>query len=91
MNLDELRIKIDEIDQSLIDLLEKRLDISVKIAECKKENNLPIEDSEREYEKLKRISEISSPEYSLYNQTVFMNIISVSKKLQSKMVLEDEA
>ena len=90
MKLDELRVRIDEIDQSIIELLEKRLEIAVKIGEYKKGNNLPIEDSDREYEKLKKISDISSPEFSLYNQMVFMNIISVSKKIQSKIVLDHE-
>ena len=55
MNLDELRVKINEIDDKLIHLFEQRMEIASQIAEFKKQNNLPILDRKREAEKLQEI------------------------------------
>lgn len=56
MNLDELRTQIDAVDDSLVELFQKRMDIAAQIAEYKRENGLPILQSAREREKLAAIS-----------------------------------
>ena len=38
MNLDELRTQIDAVDDSLVELFQKRMDIAAQIAEYKREN-----------------------------------------------------
>ena len=58
MNLDELRLEIDKIDDQLIKLFQERMEVSAKIAEYKRENNLPVLDPKREREKIS--SEIES-------------------------------
>ena len=40
MDLNELRIRIDEIDQQLVDLFKARMDVAAQVAEYKKEQNL---------------------------------------------------
>ncbi|MBU1141034.1 MAG: chorismate mutase [Firmicutes bacterium] len=50
MNLDSLRMQIDQIDQELMELFKKRIDVSFRIGEYKKIHNLPILDSIREQE-----------------------------------------
>ena len=52
MNLDELRKEIDKIDNEMIKLFEKRMDVAVKIAEYKKKNGLKVLDSARQRQKL---------------------------------------
>ena len=52
MNLDELRQQIDGIDSEIIRLFQDRMDISSKIAEYKRDNNLKIKDPARERAKL---------------------------------------
>ena len=47
-NLDEARIKINEIDKELIDLFKRRMELSKEIGLYKFENNLPILDEKRE-------------------------------------------
>ena len=47
-NLDEARIKINEIDKQLIDLFKKRMELSKEIGLYKFDNNLPILDEARE-------------------------------------------
>lgn len=47
-SLEELRKEVDGINKSLIALFGKRLDITKKIAQIKKENQLAIHDEARE-------------------------------------------
>ena len=48
MDLTELRSQIDEIDSSIVDLYEKRMDISRQVAEYKIENGKQVFDKARE-------------------------------------------
>lgn len=47
-NLDKHRKEIDKIDDSIIELLERRFNLVVEIGQYKKENNLPVFDAKRE-------------------------------------------
>ena len=51
MDLQELRSQIDEIDDALVALFGKRMDVAAQIADYKKENNLPSYHPAREREK----------------------------------------
>lgn len=53
MNLEEIRKKIDSIDESILKLLAERLNLSRDIGWYKKENNLQIRDEKRESELVK--------------------------------------
>lgn len=88
MSLDELRTKIDEIDEEIIKKLEARFETVMAIGEYKKERSLPIVDYERELTKLEKVEELSTPLFSEYNKAVFMEIIEVSKDFQSEIVGE---
>jgi chorismate mutase/prephenate dehydratase len=46
--LDALRKRIDEIDEKLVPLFKERMDISLKVADVKMGDNMPIRDSSRE-------------------------------------------
>ena len=52
MELQELRNEINAIDGEMLALLERRLAVCRGIAECKRENGLPVRDAARETEKL---------------------------------------
>ncbi|MCL2066549.1 MAG: chorismate mutase [Treponema sp.] len=56
MHLQDLRKKIDEIDEGLVDLFQQRMDVSAEIARHKQENNLPVYDPARERQKLHDLS-----------------------------------
>ena len=45
--LEDLRQNIDDIDEKLVDLLARRIEIVKKIGEFKKQNNLPVLDKNR--------------------------------------------
>ena len=42
MDLSEIRQQIDEIDQELVELFCRRMNLSAQVADYKKANNLPI-------------------------------------------------
>jgi len=88
MTLDELRNKIDEIDEELIKKLEERFDVVMQIGEYKKEKGLPIVDHDRELAKYDRIESLSTPLFAEFNRTVFAEIIEVSKEFQEDIVSE---
>jgi len=56
MDLQQIRLKIDAIDDELVSLLEKRMDMAAKVAQYKKENNIPVYSPTREQEVLDRLS-----------------------------------
>ncbi|MGL5244564.1 MAG: chorismate mutase, partial [Sarcina sp.] len=67
MDLNKCREEIDKIDKELMKLFEKRMDIVLKVANYKKENNLPIFNREREDEViLKNLSRLNNLEIKPY-------------------------
>ena len=59
MDIKQLRKEIDKIDNSIVDLLERRKKTVKKIASIKRKSNAPIIDEQREknvIERLKRLS-----------------------------------
>jgi len=83
--LNDLRSKIQEIDNELIDLFIKRMNISKQIGEVKKENNMPIEVKEREKELIKTYKE-NFPDDSMwpYFKRLFQEILKLSKEIQNE-------
>ena len=64
MNLEELRQKINQIDDELIKLLEKRMDLVSKVASYKLETGKAVLDSKREETILNKVAEaVESPVY----------------------------
>jgi monofunctional chorismate mutase len=54
VNLETLRNEIDLIDQEMMKLFKKRMEVSKKVGQYKKENGLPILDETREKELILR-------------------------------------
>jgi len=57
MDLQELRKEIDKIDDELIPLLMKRMDISEQVAKYKVQRGLPVLNAEREQQILDDVAE----------------------------------
>lgn len=89
MDLLDLRRQIDEIDAGIVELYEKRMDISRQVAEYKIENGKKVFDKVREEEKLRSVKALT---HSEFNSTgigeLFEQIMSVSRKLQYRMLTE---
>lgn len=81
-NLSEYREKIEKIDAELIKLFVERMKLSKAIGEYKKEEKLPVFDSQREEElKLRNLSLVDD-EYKKAYLEVFEKILKVSKDQQ---------
>ncbi|MGO1581196.1 MAG: shikimate kinase [Peptoniphilaceae bacterium] len=86
MNLDKLRKKLDQIDEEIIDLFQKRMEVTREIADYKKENNLPITDINRENEVVNRLEEISLEDFKFIVKPLYNEIFTLSKKYQNNLI-----
>ena len=66
MNMDELRGRIDAVDDELLRCFAERMDIAGDIARYKAEHGLPVLDERREREKLYAVSEKAPEELQSY-------------------------
>ena len=84
MDLKELRGQIDEIDDQLVELFAKRMDVAAAIGDYKKENGLPVFVPAREREKLKDVAEKAGPEMANYTRVLYSMLFELSRSYQSK-------
>ena len=84
MDLNELRLEIDDIDAQLVKLFGQRMDVAARIADYKKENNLPIFVPSREREKLSEVAEAAGEDMANYTRVLYSMIFELSRSYQSK-------
>ena len=85
MELKDLRSEIDEIDDQLVKLFTKRMEVSAKIAGVKKEKSLPIFVPAREREKLADVAEKAGPDMANYTRVLYSMLFELSRSHQNKM------
>ena len=83
MNLEALRKEIDSIDQMMMSLFKKRLEVSKKIGQYKKENGLPVLDIAREKELMLRHKNMLNDDqlWPLY-EAFILEMMRLSKESQ---------
>ncbi len=81
MTLESYRQQLNEIDEELIRLLEKRFEISKQIGQWKKQNNKPIEDLEREKQIIESKTKLSQLPKQFIKE-LFQLIFRQSKEVQ---------
>ncbi len=84
MDLKDLRGQIDEIDDQLVELFAKRMDVAAAIGDYKKQNNMPVFVPQREREKLKDVAEKAGPEMANYTRVLYSMLFELSRSYQSK-------
>ncbi len=84
MDLKELRNEIDNIDTELVRLFTARMEVAAKVADYKKENNLPIYVPSREREVLQDVAEKAGPEMANYTRVLYSMLFELSRSYQSK-------
>ena len=85
--LEICRDLIDSIDNSIIELYEKRMDIIKEITKYKIEKGLPVLDQNREDSMLeKNIAKIKNEEYKKYYKDVLDGYLKASKKMQEEIM-----
>tara|TARA_Y100001970_G_C14202557_1_gene841981 strand:+ start:1073 stop:1342 length:270 start_codon:yes stop_codon:yes gene_type:complete len=81
----QLRKELDLIDEKILILLEKRMDIVIKVGQLKSELEIPIEDIKREKEIIKRLTEHSHKKLSDKQLIrIFKTFFQLSKNEQKK-------
>ena len=84
MELNELRKQIDAIDDELVTLFCRRMEVAEQIADYKRQNNLPILVPAREREKLRDVSDKAGPDMANYTRVLYSMIFELSRSHQSK-------
>ncbi len=85
--INKLRGEIDGIDNELIQLFEKRMEASMKIARYKGANRMPVRDGLRERELIHRVSGLVKPELEGYVGMLYNTILSMSRSYQNRYLL----
>ncbi|MCM1568705.1 MAG: prephenate dehydratase [Roseburia sp.] len=87
MDLLELRQQIDEIDNQIVELYEKRMDISRQVAEYKIKTGKKVFDRVREQEKLASVKSLTHNDFNSHGiEELFEQIMSMSRKLQYQLL-----
>lgn len=84
MKLEHLRQQIDQVDDELVTLFVRRMEIAEQIADYKKEHALPIFVPAREQEKLEAVAVKAGPEMAEYTRNLYMTIFELSRDHQGK-------
>ena len=84
MDIQELRGRIDAIDDQLVALFAQRMEVSAAIANYKKEHAMPIHVPAREREKLLDVATKAGPEMANYARVLYSMIFELSRSYQSK-------
>jgi chorismate mutase/prephenate dehydratase len=84
--LEECRAKIDEIDNAVVELLNRRMTVVHRVGEIKHESKTAVYRPEREKEIIDRLSEISQNNSGLLNrqaiEAIFLEIFAVARNLE---------
>ena len=82
LDLNKLRKEINEIDEQMVELFKKRMNVAASVAEYKKQNGLPVLDAARERALLAKISDMAGEEFEGYARTLYHTMLDVSRAYQ---------
>jgi monofunctional chorismate mutase len=84
MNLEQLRTKMNDIDDHMMDLFKQRMGVSIQIGDYKRRNNIAVFDSAREAEILKiRKEKLANDTLWPYYEAFLKEIMRLSKEVQT--------
>ncbi len=87
-----LRRELDEIDREMTKLFERRMEVSRRVAEYKRENNVPVLDAGREEQVLlTRMEMLSDKTLGKSVRSLFMEIMRLSRLEQESMLNRGDA
>lgn len=85
--LEICRDLIDSIDNQIIELYVKRMEIVIEITKLKIDNDLPILDQNREETMLeKNLEKIKNDEFKKYYKDVLEGFLKASKEMQKDII-----
>jgi len=86
MDLQQLRQQIDGIDQQLVQLFCRRMEICGDVARYKKENGLPVLDSARERSKVNALMQQADEPFEDSVASLYSLIFELSRSYQNKLL-----
>ena len=82
-DLNYFRDRLDKIDEELVSLFEERMEISIKIGDYKKKNNVPIFDEDRERIVIERgKNRLKNKVFEEPLEIFFIHLMNLSKNVQ---------
>lgn len=90
MGIQNFREEIDKIDEELVRLFNKRMNVIKEVAEFKKESKTPLYDGERERQLIAKAAERSDEDTELYTRVLFSTLTNVSRAYQSRVLNSDK-
>lgn len=85
MDIEEIRNKIDAVDECLLEQFVERMHLAEKVAAYKQQGNMPLEDKTRERAILHEVQE-KSGQYEQYAYEFFRTLIGLSKTRQYELM-----
>lgn len=88
-SLTELREQLDAVDDEIVKLFEKRMDLCGQVGEYKIQNGRKVFDRQRESEKLKSVESKVSTEFNRKGvHELYEQLMSMSRKLQYQQLVQ---
>ena len=88
MDLLDFRHELDALDDQLVELFRRRMEISSQIAAYKKEKGLPILDAGREREKTRALCDQMPPELRSYTAVLYSSLFELSRSCQRRQMAQ---
>ena len=87
--LEELRVQLDQVDDQIVELYEKRMGLCGQVGKYKVDNGRKVFDRQREKEKLAAVaSKVSSDFNKKGIQELYEQLMSMSRKLQYQLLVD---
>lgn len=87
--LEELRLRLDEIDEQIVELYESRMQVCREVGELKVKAGRKVFDRQRERDKLADVSSRVSGDFNKKGvQELYEQLMSMSRKLQYQLLVE---
>ena len=85
-DLQSLRRDIDTIDRELVELFRRRMDVTARVGEYKKERGIPVLDQERERQVLQNKGELAGEALRPAVITLYQTIMALSRRQQRDLM-----
>lgn len=88
MDLESIRKEIDRIDDNIKQLFEERMEYALKVANHKKEHNLPVLNMAREREIINRVTKDQPDNMAVYTKILFNTLMDLSRSYQNRTLYQ---
>ena len=85
MNLEQIRNEIDKVDDKLLKLFTERMELSGKVAQIKKDNNLSVSNKSRERQIIDRLTK-DAGDLEIYIRILYSTIFDLSRSYQTSLI-----